>query len=117
MEPIKIMNQAEVQQFLLSRGGNKKVGVDNWEGFTDFASTTPTLTNITPTPTNTTLTPNPTPQHKQGTPKYEQEPKFYNGDQILKGDYFKGWNDTYFFQSSVFRENNNFWNSPFKNTF
>ena len=44
----------------------------------------------------------------------ETEPKFYNGDQILKGDYFKGWNDSYFFQSSVFRENNNFWVNPFK---
>ena len=103
MEPMKIMNQAEIQKFLSSRGGNKKVGVDHWEGFTDFA---------TPTPT-----PNSTQQHKQGTPKYETEPKFYNGDQILKGDYFKGFNDTYFFQSSVFRENNNFWNNPFKNTF
>ena len=114
---MKIMNQAEIQKFLLSRGGNKKVGIDNWEGFTDFASTTPTPANTTPTPTNPTTTPNPTPQHKQGTPKYETEPKFYNGDQILKGDYFKGFNDTYFFQSSVFRENNNFWNNPFKNAF
>ena len=51
---------------------------------------------------------------KKGIPKYEPEPKFYNGDQILIGDYFKGWNDTYFFQSSVFRENNNFWLNPFK---
>ena len=44
---------------------------------------------------------------------YEQ---FYKGDKILTGDYFKGWNDTYFFQSAIFRENNDFWVNPFKPT-
>lgn len=110
MEPMKIMNQEEVQKFLLSRGGNKTQGFDNWEGFTDFTDNkipNPTKdNNLNPTKDNNII--------KKDTPKYEPEPKFYNGDQILKGDYFKGWNDSYFFQSSVFRENNNFWVNPFK---
>ena len=46
MEPMKIMNQEEVQKFLLSRGGNKTQGFDNWEGFTDFTD------NKIPNPTN-----------------------------------------------------------------
>ena len=113
MEPMKIMNQEEVQKFLLSRGGNKTQGFDNWEGFTDFPdnkNTNPTKENNK----NNEKNENNNKNIKKGIPKYEPEPKFYNGDQILKGDYFKGWNDTYFFQSSVFRENNNFWLNPFK---
>ena len=105
MEPMKIMNQEEVQKFLLSRGGNKTPGFDNWEGFTDFSNNKNHNQNKENKNHN---------QIEKNIPKYEQEPKFYNGDQILKGDYFKGWNDSYFFQSSVFRENNNFWINPFK---
>ena len=109
MEPMKIMNQEEVQKFLLSRGGNKTQGTDSWEGFTDFTDNK----NLKNLKNNENKDKNDN-NVKKGIPKYEPELKFYNGDQILKGDYFKGWNDSYFFQSSVFRENNNFWVNPFK---
>jgi hypothetical protein len=52
----------------------------------------------------------------KNTPKYEPDEKFYKGDKILEGNYFDGFNDTYFFNSRVFKENNNFWLSPFKKT-
>jgi hypothetical protein len=47
-------------------------------------------------------------------PKSQFEEKFYKDDRILNGNYFSGWNDSYFFQSSVFRNNSDFWNTPFK---
>ena len=87
-----LKSQEEVQKFIAARGGNKNNNKDFWEGFQS----------------NT--------QKKQAIPRYEPDEKFYKGDKILTGDYFKGWNDTYFFQSSVFRNNVDFWNNPFKTT-
>lgn len=88
-----LKSQEEVQKFIASRGGNKNNNKDYWEGF-----------NTKSTPTRTPIP----------TPKFEPDEKFYKGDQILTGDYFKGWNDSYFFQSSIFRNNVDFWNNPFK---
>jgi hypothetical protein len=82
-----LKSQEEVQKFIAARGGNKNNVKDYWEGF------------------NT---------QKPAVPKYEPTEQFYKGDKILTGDYFKGWNDSYFFQSSVFRNNVDFWNNPFK---
>jgi hypothetical protein len=46
--------------------------------------------------------------------KFEPDEKFYPGDKILAGNYFDGWNDTFFFNKSIFRENLEFWQNPFK---
>ena len=54
-----------------------------------------------------------TPQTEQSNqPKYVDD-AFYKGDKILSGDFFDGWNDTYFFNTSIFRENLEFWQNPF----
>ncbi len=88
-----IMSQKQTQDFIMSRGGNKNsTPKDFWEGFT-----------------NPTTTPSKAPVSKTNV-------KFYNGDQILAGDYFDGWNDTYFFNTSTFRNNLSFWENPFKMT-
>ena len=39
---------------------------------------------------------------------------FYPGDKILKGNYFDGLNDTFFFNKSIFRDNLEFWQNPYK---
>ena len=86
-----VMTQKQTQDFLMSRGGNKNsTPKDFWEGFA----------NPTTSPTKA--------------PVSKKNVKFYNGDQILAGDYFDGWNDTYFFNTSTFRQNLSFWENPFK---
>ncbi len=88
-----VMTQKQTQSFILNRGGNKmSTPKDFWEGFS----------NPTPTPSSTKA------------PISKTNVKFYNGDQILAGDYFDGWNDTYFFNTATFRQNLSFWESPFK---
>ncbi len=88
-----LMTQKQTQEFLINRGGNKNsIPKDFWEGFTNPQPTT----QPTKAPINKTNV------------------KFYKGDQILEGDYFDGWNDTYFFNTSTFRNNLSFWENPFK---
>ena len=138
------MSQKDVEKFLMNRGGNRGLTFDAWEGFgnttpvskdylDNFAylnnnSSNNVITDLpdinarpqaTPTITPTSLstssqTPSATPV-QTFEPKYTFEEKFYKDDKILTGDYFKGWNDSYFFQSSVFRNNADFWVNPFKN--
>ena len=99
-----VMTQQQTQQFLINRGGNKNsTPKDFWEGFSNTAKPTSTPTSIpTSAPTKTPIS--------------KTNVKFYNGDQILSGDYFDGWNDTYFFNTSTFRNNFSFWENPFKMT-
>ena len=137
-------NQKDVQKLLIDRGGNRGMGFDAWEGFNDVIpiSSAP-LTNhsfINPLTNNTinsmdnwsnmntdlgipkSLITAPMGRHlvtiksetKTDKPKSQFEEKFYKDDRILNGNYFEGWNDSYFFQSSVFRNNSDFWNNPFK---
>jgi hypothetical protein len=141
-------NQQTVQKLLIDRGGNRGMGFDAWEGFSDVMpiSSVPLnnhsyineLTNNTVnamdnwTNMNTdfgiprslatnpmgirefvTIKSDPT-ETSDNKSKTQFEEKFYKDDRILKGNYFAGWNDSYFFQSSVFRNNSEFWNTPFK---
>ena len=98
-----VMTQKQTQSFIVNRGGNKpSTPKDFWEGFTNPTST-PTYT-----PTSTPIA--------TKAPISKTNVKFYNGDQILAGDYFDGWNDTYFFNTATFRQNLSFWENPFKTT-
>ncbi len=109
-------SQSNVSKFLDNRGGNrgiflnpknaKVISLDPsntnspmkyvQEGFADIDIWAP----------NATLPP--------GMGKFKKEPQFYQGDKILGGNFFNGWNDSFFFQSSLFRENNEFWANPYK---
>ncbi len=91
---VQFMNQQQTEMFLLTRGGNRGKTFDAWEGFKDVNSNNSNNSNN----------------------DVEPSEQFYKGDKILNGNFFKGWNDTYFFQSSLFRENNDFWVNPFKQT-
>lgn len=104
--PGQFMNQKQTEGFLLTRGGNRGTTFDAWEGFGDSDNMNTMY-----------LASNNTNQNTSGPVPYaDQYKNFYKGDKILNGDYFKGWNDTYFFQSSVFRQNMEFWINPFKPT-
>jgi hypothetical protein len=106
-----IMTQQQTQEFLINRGGNKNSKPkDFWEGFANPQPTSIPTSIPTSRPTSrptTSVTPTKAPISKTNV-------KFYNGDQILAGDYFDGWNDTYFFNTSTFRNNLSFWENPFK---
>lgn len=98
--------QSDVSKFLQNRGGNRGVFLNPkntnapmkyvQEGFADVDIWAP----------NATLPP--------GMGKFKKEPQFYPGDKILSGNFLNGWNDSFFFQTSVFRENNEFWANPYK---
>ncbi len=108
--------QPEVSKFLENRGGNRGLFLNPknakiislepsntnspmkyvQEGFEDIDIWTP----------NATLPP--------GMGKFKKEPQFYPGDKVLSGNFFNGWNDSFFFQTSLFRENNEFWANPYK---
>jgi hypothetical protein len=106
----QFMNQKQTESFLLTRGGNRGTTFDAWEGFED--------NNNNYVPGNNVNTINlASNTNNIQVPYSSQYKNFYKGDKILNGDYFKGWNDTYFFQSSVFRQNMDFWINPFKPTF
>lgn len=109
-------SESNVSKFLENRGGNrgiflnpknaKVISLDPsntaspmkyvQEGFEDIDIWAP----------NATLPP--------GMGKFKKEPQFYPGDKVLTGNFFNGWNDSFFFQTSLFRENNEFWANPFK---
>ena len=106
----QFMDQKQTEDFLFIRGGNRGTTFDAWEGFSDD--------NNTNNNSNTMYMASNGNNNTQGPVPYSAQYKnFYKGDKILNGDYFKGWNDTYFFQSSVFRQNMDFWVNPFKPTF
>jgi hypothetical protein len=54
---------------------------------------------------------------KNTTCKKKDEFKFIPGDRILDGDYFKGWNDSFFFQTNLFRNNTSLWHDPFRTNY
>jgi hypothetical protein len=135
-----ILTQAEIQNLLLNRGGNKmnNGSKDFWEGFTDkkqnvSSSFNDNLTNLPHKNSQPEVTnflkdrggnKGPTRQQNNEHPnvpvvegfsnQIDQEEVFYPGDKILSGNYFDGWNDTYFFNKSIFRDNLEFWVNPFK---
>ena len=133
-----ILTQAEIQKLLLNRGGNKENNgsKDFWEGFTDKKQKSSlfnnNLTNLPHQNSQPEVTnflkdrggnKGPTKQNNEhpNVPVVEgfsdqpnQEEVFYPGDKILSGNYFDGWNDTYFFNKSIFRDNLEFWQNPFK---
>ncbi len=101
-------SQDMVHKFMLNRGGNRGLTFDAWEGFGNvMVPNTTGAATPSPTPRNTVLP-------VSSNPKFASDDQFYDGDKILSGDYFKGWNDTYFFQSNAFRNNSDFWTSPFR---
>ncbi len=134
-----IMSQKDIEKILINRGGNRGLTFDAWEGFANLPpipndyldnlsylgnnssnnnASNSTGTESTTMPTRSMSTPTTTPfatPSQTNEPNYTFEEKFYKNDKILTGDYFKGWNDSYFFQSSAFRNNANFWTNPFKN--
>lgn len=73
--------------FLLDRGGNCSYNRDLYEGF------------------------------QGGVCEKKKEFQFMPGDRILDGDYFKGWNDSFFFQTNLFRNNPSLWHDPFKSNY
>jgi len=109
--PGQFMNQQQTEVFLLTRGGNRGKTFDAWEGFGENENDNDNTNNTTMYNMSFNNQKNNTP-----VPYADQYKNFYKGDKILNGDYFKGWNDTYFFQSSVFRQNMEFWINPFKPT-
>ena len=136
-----ILTQAEIQNLLLNRGGNKmnNGSKDFWEGFTDkkqksSSSFNDNLTNLPHKNSQPEVTnflkdrggnKGPTRQQNNEHPNVPdviegfsnqstQEEVFYPGDKILSGNYFDGWNDTYLFNKSIFRDNLEFWVNPFK---
>ena len=136
--PAYIMSQEDIQKILINRGGNRVSNVDFWEGFNDkkqkpipedmlngLARNAPQPVvssylrdrggNRGPSQAIKSVKENfeNTPQTEQSTqPKYVDD-EFYKGDKILSGNFFDGWNDTYFFNTSIFRENLEFWQNPF----
>ncbi len=151
----QIDRQSDVQNILKTRGGNRDLTVDPWEGFGNVSKEKilkdqKTINNMMdsmnglppdapqaavsnflrnrggnkgqslPTPKQTSKpnikSNNNTVKVKEPfTNKVESDSDFYKGDKILQGNFFDGWNDTYFFNTSLFRENLNFWENPFKN--
>ena len=140
----KIMNQSEVRDFISKRGGNKEGAKDFWEGFANPNNKGKMYNDLTsleenanqavvtnflrdrggnrgiPQPTNIN-----TIGSKNTVEKFAANPdgryntskdsdSFYPGDKILTGNYFDGWNDTYFFNKSIFRDNLEFWQNPYK---
>lgn len=79
-------------QYLKNRGGNKAPGKDLFEGFET----------------------KPQNDKKVKFQEDKEEVKFYPGDKILSGNYFDGWNDTHFFQTTHFMNDKEFWQDPFK---
>jgi hypothetical protein len=131
------LTQVEIQKLLLNRGGNKENNgtKDFWEGFTGKKQNTGFNNNLTNLPHKNSQqevtnflkdrggNKGPTKQNNEhpNVPVVEgfsnqstQEEVFYPGDKILSGNYFDGWNDTYFFNKSIFRDNLEFWVNPFK---
>ena len=140
--PGYIMSQEDIQKILINRGGNREAGIDFWEGFKgekEKNKTTPTkpipadMMNGLARDASQVVVSNylrdrggnrgPNQSIKSAKESFEDtqpqtQPKFvddefYKGDKILSGNYFDGWNDTYFFNTSIFRENLEFWQTPF----
>ena len=147
-----LLNQSDVQKILKSRGGNRDLKVDPWEGFGNVSkekilndkkninNMMNSMNGLPPDAPQSAVTnflenrggnkgeslhskSTPTPQSAKSqsnnikekfTNKVEQDSDFYKGDKILQGNFFDGWNDTYFFNTSLFRENLQFWENPFK---
>lgn len=132
-----ILTQKDIQNLLLNRGGNKEASPtkDFWEGFTDKKEKTSFNNNLTNLPHNNSQpevtnflrdrggNKGPTKQNNvhpnvpsvvEGFSNQMDQELFYPGDKILSGNYFDGWNDTYFFNKSIFRDNLEFWQNPFK---
>jgi len=86
--------------FLLDRGGNRGFAKDPYEGFQDLKPSSVDLED-----------------KLQEKLEKKKEFKFYHGDQILSQNYFKGWNDSYFFQTALFRKDPKFWVTPFKSDY
>ena len=123
--PGYIMSQADVQKLLINRGGNREAGIDFWEGFKNGKPIPEDMMNGLPR-----NAPQPVVssylkdrggnrgatkekfENAQPQPKFVDD-EFYKGDKILSGNYFDGWNDTYFFKTSIFRENLEFWQNPY----
>jgi hypothetical protein len=130
--PGYIMSQEDIQKILINRGGNRVSNVDFWEGFKDKKkkATPEDMMNGLPRDAPQVVVAsylrdrggNRGPSQSIKSPKENFEdvsqPKyvddeFYKGDKILSGNFFDGWNDTYFFNTSIFRENLEFWQNPF----
>jgi hypothetical protein len=75
--------------FLLDRGGNCSFTKDLYEGFKDTGVEC----------------------------EKKKEFQFTPGERILSEDYFKGWNDSYFFQTNLFRNNKSLWHDPFRSNY
>ena len=132
--PGYIMSQADVQKLLINRGGNRETGIDFWEGFKGGKPIPEDMLNGLPRDAPQPIVssylkdrggnrgpsqPAPTKEkfenaqtQTQTQPKFVDD-EFYKGDKILSGNYFDGWNDAYFFNTSIFRENLEFWQNPY----
>ena len=88
--------------FFLDRGGNRGLEKDPYEGFKDLKKNEEKKE-----------------QKELSEQEFQEQKKFkfYQGDQILSGDYFKGWNDSFFFQTNLFRSDPKFWSTPFKSDY
>jgi hypothetical protein len=94
------VSQSAVSNFFKNRGGNK--------GESLHSKPTPTPTQKSTSNSSNKI------KEKFTNQKAEPDSEFYKGDKILQGNFFDGWNDTYFFNTSLFRENIKFWENPFK---
>ena len=127
--PGYIMSQADVQKLLINRGGNREAGIDFWEGFKGGKQIPEDMMNGLPRNAPQSVVSSylkdrggnrgatkekfeNAQTQTQPQPKFVDD-EFYKGDKILSGNYFDGWNDTYFFNTSIFRENLEFWQNPY----
>lgn len=92
--------------FLLDRGGNRGFLKDPYEGFNNVTNRNKKENFETNLEDNL-----------ENKLEDKKKFKFYPGDQILHRDYFKGWNDSFFFQTSLFRKEPKFWLTPFKSDY